>query len=43
MFSEDFFFLNFVYVWVKMIVVNENEGIKKEKNLDKVGRMHIYE
>jgi len=26
----------------KMIVVHEDEGIKKEKNLDKVGRVHTH-
>jgi len=25
-----------------MIVVNEDKGIKKEKNLDKVGKVHTH-
>jgi len=32
-----------ICIWVKLIMMNENEIINKENNLDKVVRVHTHD
>jgi len=41
MFEHDLEIL--ICIWVKLIVMNKNEIIKKENNLDEVVRVHTYD